>query len=165
MNYLGIKRERLEEVVVSLNQLLADYHLYYQNLRSCHWNIEGAHFFDLHQIFEELYNDAKIKIDDIAERVLTLRYTPMSTLSGYLKASNVDEIKANLADIEMVNKILKDHGVLIAQMREVISAANKAGDEGTIDMIGGYVADLEKRSWMLDSWTSKKFEDSSVSIY
>ena len=81
MNYLNIKEENILPVVVELNKLLADYHIYYQKLRNFHWNVSGENFFDLHEQFEELYNDAKIKIDEIAERVLTLRYHPISNLS------------------------------------------------------------------------------------
>ena len=89
MNYLNIKDEDLLKVVVELNTLLADYHIYYQKLRSNHWNILGKNFFDLHLKFEELYTDARVKIDEIAERILTLKYHPMSKLEDYLKVSSI----------------------------------------------------------------------------
>lgn len=155
MNYLGLRREELLNVVEQLNLLLASYHVYYQNLRSFHWHIQGENFFDLHEKFENLYDDAKSKIDDIAERILTLRAKPLGSMSEYLKFSNLDEAMDVMSDKEMVEKILENHKVLIALMRNVIMSANEAGDEGTIDMIGSYLADLEKSSWMLDAWKSK----------
>ena len=85
MNYIGMKEKAIEETVQSLNELLANYHLYYQNLRNYHWNISGEHFFDLHEKFENLYNDAKVSIDEIAERILTLRMKPVSTLKEYIE--------------------------------------------------------------------------------
>jgi starvation-inducible DNA-binding protein len=57
--------------------------LYYQNLRGIHWNIKGRAFFDLHVKFEELYNDANMKVDEIAERILTLGETPLHTFDDY----------------------------------------------------------------------------------
>jgi starvation-inducible DNA-binding protein len=33
--------------------------------------------------------------------------------------------------------------------------ADDANDEGTIDLIGAYIRELEKTSWMLDVWTKK----------
>ena len=75
--------EKLLPTVVELNTLLADYHIYYQNLRNFHWNILGDNFFELHEKFEELYTDARVKIDEIAERILTLRYHPMSNLKDF----------------------------------------------------------------------------------
>ena len=169
MNYLGPKSEKVDDVAKELNQLLADYHVYYQNLRNFHWNVKGMNFFDLHEQFEELYNDARLKIDELAERVLTLRRRPMSTLSEYLDSSNVEESDRKTMDYDMVKHILKDHKVIIKQMRTVLNTADDAGDEGTIDMVGGFLAELEKSSWMLDAWTEQKFtqrvpEDKSATL-
>lgn len=152
MNYLNMKDEDVLKVVMELNILLADYHVYYQKLRSNHWNILGKNFFDLHVKFEELYNDAKVKIDEIAERILTLRYHPMSKLEDYLKASSIKEEDTLKSDTDMISETLKDHKKLLAQMAKVVEVANKASDEGTVDLIGAYIRELEKYSWMLDAW-------------
>jgi len=154
MNYLGFKPEKLKETADQLNRLLSNYQIYYQNLRNYHWNITGPHFFDLHEKFEDLYNEAKVNIDDIAERILTLRLKPISTLSEYLAIADIDELSTE-DPYEMVKSILSDHKALIANMREVISTAGDAGDEGTIDLVGGFLGSIEKKSWMLDAWSSK----------
>lgn len=153
-----MKDEELLTVVVELNILLADYHIYYQKLRSNHWNILGKNFFDLHEKFEELYSDARIKIDEIAERVLTLRYHPMSKFSDYLKVSNISEVAPLKSDTNMVEETINDHKLLLEQMSKVIEKAESVGDEGTIDLIGAYIRELEKSSWMLNAWTKKPSE-------
>jgi starvation-inducible DNA-binding protein len=43
-------------------------------------------------------------------------------------------------------------------MKRVVAQAEEIGDEGTIDLIGAYIRELEKTSWMLDAWTRKKEE-------
>ncbi len=153
MNYLNLDKKKIQETAQELNILLADYHLYYQKLRNFHWNIVGKHFFDLHIKFEEMYDDAKLKVDEIAERILTLRFQPISNFSEYLKVSNLKESPSIIKDVDMVKTLLEDHGTILKQMRTVIEKADKAGDEGTIDLMGSYIADLEKTSWMLDAWT------------
>ena len=158
MNYLNISDNKLVPVVGELNMLLADYSVYYQKLRSFHWNVLGQNFFDLHEKFEELYTDARIKVDDIAERVLTLRYHPVSNFSKYLKISSIEEVSPLIDDKEMVSEILSDHQKILKQMKITIEAAEEAGDEGTLDMMGSYIAELEKSSWMLDAWR-KNTED------
>ncbi len=155
MTYLNMNEEKLRPVVVELNALLAEYHLYYQKLRNFHWNILGRNFFDLHEKFEELYEDARTKIDEIAERILTLRYHPVSNLSDYLKVASIRESESNLEDHEMVDEILKAHGILLRQMTKIIQEAESIADEGTIDLIGAYIRELEKTSWMLDAWNKK----------
>ncbi|MCX2837937.1 MULTISPECIES: Dps family protein [Salinimicrobium] len=158
MSYLGLDAKETSNTVQELNVLLADYHLYYQKLRNYHWNVIGKNFFDLHEKFEELYDDAKIKIDEIAERILTLRYQPTSNLSEYLKKSNLKESESDLSDSKMIENLLKDHGTILKQMRQVVQVAEKGGDEGTIDLIGAYIRELEKTSWMLDAWKMKTAE-------
>lgn len=158
MNYLNINEEKTMPVVVELNKLLADYHIYYQKLRNFHWNVLGKNFFDLHAQFETLYNDAQHKIDEIAERILTLRYHPMSNLSEYLEISEITESSEIKSDFKMVGIILEDHKILLQQMSEVIKKAEEIGDEGTIDLIGAYVRELEKKSWMLDAWSKRASE-------
>lgn len=158
MSYLNMNEEKLLPVVMELNTLLADYHVYYQKLRNFHWNILGVNFFDLHEKFEELYVDARTKIDEIAERILTLRYHPMSNYSEYLEASSIAESTISLNDREMVNEILDAHGKLLKQMSVVIRKAEAVEDEGTIDLIGAYIRELEKTSWMLDAWNKDKSE-------
>lgn len=155
MSYLNLDKKKTTATAKELNILLADYHLYYQKLRNFHWNIVGNNFFDLHNKFEEMYDDAKIKIDEIAERILTLRFQPTSNLSDYIKMSSIKEASENTKDLEMVKKLLQDHGKLLEQMRKVVDTADTNNDEGTIDMIGGYIGDIEKVSWMLDAWTMK----------
>lgn len=155
MGYLNLDKKKTTETAKELNVLLADYHLYYQKLRNFHWNVVGHNFFDLHIKFEEMYDDAKLKVDEIAERILTLRFQPTSNFTDYVKMSSIKESSEDTKDMEMVKILLDDHGKLLKQMRKVIDTADKASDEGTIDMIGGFIGHIEKISWMLDAWTMK----------
>ena len=158
MSYLNLDKEKTQNTVNELNVLLADYHLYYQKLRNFHWNIVGRNFFDLHEKFEAMYDDAKLKVDEIAERILTLRYKPLSNYSDYLEKSNLTESSTDLVDSKMIDILLEDHGKIIKQMRTTVDAADENNDEGTIDMLGAYIGELEKTSWMLDAWRMNKEE-------
>lgn len=158
MNYLNIQTEKVLPVAKELNQLLAEYHIYYQKLRNFHWNIVGKNFFELHEKFEEMYGDARIKIDEIAERILTLQYHPVSRYSRYLKIAKISEESPFQTDSDMVFILLEDHKTLLAQMSTIIEKATKVGDEGTVDLIGGYIASLEKTSWMLNAWSKSTVE-------
>ncbi|GAA3519784.1 Dps family protein [Aquimarina addita] len=164
MNYLGLSEKKLIPVVTELNTLLADYNMYYQKLRNFHWNILGKNFFDLHVQFEEMYTDARVKIDEIAERILTLQFHPMSSYSDYIKVSSINETSPLLKDEEMVEELLSDHRQILTQMRIVIENADNAKDEGTIDLIGAYVRELEKTSWMLNAWSKKTSDQLNKSM-
>ena len=154
MNYLNLESKKVEKVAKALNQLLAEYHVYYQKLRNFHWNIKGENFFTLHVKFEELYNDAQLKIDEIAERILSLRKRPVSTFSEYLDLAEIKERRGEIKDKQMVREVLDAHSILIKNFRNTLEAAEKAEDSGTEDMISGFLGDMEKNSWMLDAFIS-----------
>lgn len=157
VNKIGLEDKKVIELVDHLNLLLANYQVHYQKVRGCHWNVKGHSFFDLHVKFEELYNNAQTSIDELAERVLTLGKSPYSTFNEYIALSDIKEIKTEgLPADKMVEAILDDFKKLIALEREVIAnATENAGDEGTADMVIGFLRFKEKTSWMLRAWATK----------
>src|SRR6478736_2597194 len=88
-NSIGLSKHEADNLAYELNVLLSNFQVYYQNLRGLHWNIRGKRFFDLHVKFEELYNDSQLKIDMIAERVLTLGGVPLHTFEDYMKENKL----------------------------------------------------------------------------
>ena len=84
----------LIDKIINLNKSNS---IFYQNTRGFHWNIKGQKFFELHLKFEELYNDLLLKIDEVAERILTLGYTPEHNYSDYAKISKITE-SAKISD-------------------------------------------------------------------
>ena len=153
LNKIGLDKKISSDLSDKLNELLANYQIFYMNARGFHWNIKGEKFFELHAKFEELYNDSLVKIDEIAERILTLRHHPVSRYSDYLEISKIEESDTLLEDVEMVETLLSDHGILISKMSHVVKVCENAEDEGTIDLIGAYIRELEKTSWMLNAWS------------
>jgi starvation-inducible DNA-binding protein len=164
MNYLNIDKEKILPVVAELNVLLADYHVYYQKLRNFHWNVLGKNFVDLHTKFEEMYDETKINIDEVAERIVALKYHPISRLSDYIEISRIKESSPLLTDVEMVATIIRDHKILIEQLSKVSNRAEKANDEGTIDLIVTYKRVLEKSTWMLNSWSKNTKDELDTSF-
>lgn len=138
-----------------LNKLLADYQLHYQNLRSLHWNIKGENFFELHVKYEEWYTRALVIIDEIAERLLTLGFQPISTFSGYLAASEIKENEIISNGKDGVQYILDAQQILLKQERLILGIASEKEDEGTSSFMSDLIREKEKESWMLRAWLNK----------
>lgn len=151
-NLVGLDRKKAEQLVVELNVLLADYEIFYQNLRGLHWNIKGRKFFELHEKFEELYKDAFDKIDEIAERVLTLEGEPLHTYTDYLKATDISEEKNITDGSQGVEIVVKNFRTLIKKERSILALAANANDEGTVSLMSDYISETEKTLWMLNSY-------------
>lgn len=152
LNSIGLDEKKSKQLAVSLNDLLANYSIFYQNLRGYHWNIKGNKFFELHLKFEELYNDLVLKIDEIAERILTLGFAPNHKYSDYRKMSIITE-KSEVSDgTKAVKDILDSFKTIITLQRENKSVADKAGDEGTAALMSDYIRAQEKLVWMYSAY-------------
>lgn len=149
---LGLKADEAAQLGGKLNELLANYQMFYQNLRGFHWNIKGNKFFELHAKFEELYDDAVLKVDEVAERILTLGETPLHTFTDYLKVSTIKEAKGINDGTATVETTLENLSTLIRLEREILPLANEAGDEGTLTLLTDYISQQEKVVWMLSAY-------------
>jgi len=155
-NILGLPVKETEVIAAELNILLSNFQVYYQNLRGIHWNIRGKRFFDLHVKFEELYNDAQLKIDMIAERVLTLGATPLHTFEDYI-ANNRLEVGKNVSkDTEAVHLIISSIADLLKIERVILDETDKINDEGTNSMMSDFIKEQEKTMWMMKAWSEEE---------
>lgn len=135
-----------------LNLLLADFQMYYQNLRGFHWNIQGRNFFELHVKFEELYNDTAMKVDEVAERILTIGATPMHSFKDYIDQANITA-SINVHDgEEAVKTIIHNINSIILRERTIQHIAELIGDTGSNDMISAFIEEQEKTLWMFNAW-------------
>ena len=149
---LGLDKQKSANLVNELNGLLANFQIYYQNLRGLHWNIKGKNFFELHVKFEEFYSDSQVKIDDIAERILTLQGKPLHTFSDYIEKSSVPVGKDISNDVKGVELVVNSLSELLKIERVILDLSDKADDEGTNSMMSDFIAEQEKTIWMLNSW-------------
>lgn len=153
---ISLEEKKVKPVVDHLNDLLANYHIHYQKLRGCHWNVKGQSFFTLHVKFEELYTAALTTIDELAERILTLGKAPYSTFKDYIGTSTLKEIQTiGLKDTDMVKALIEDMATLIEMERELLEITDKAGDDGTNDMVNRFMQFKEKNTWMLRSFVNE----------
>lgn len=152
LNSIGLPSAEAEVLAAELNVLLANFQVYYQNLRGLHWNIRGKRFFDLHLKFEELYNDSQLKIDLIAERVLTLDAVPFHTFEDYIKHSQIEIGKNIHNDEKAIELIVSSLSKLLLIERVILKKSGEIEDEGTNSMMGDFIAEQEKTIWMLKAW-------------
>lgn len=154
LNTIGLNEKSSIRTAEQLNDLLSNYQLFYMNLRGFHWNIKGQKFFELHLKFEELYNDALVKVDEIAERILTLSQSPFHTFKKYLDNSEIITAE-NITDGEIaIDNILAALKVLLAKERIILQTAADANDEGTVAFMSEYIVQQEKLVWMLSAYKS-----------
>jgi starvation-inducible DNA-binding protein len=155
LNQIGLDKKDSSNLANKLNELLANYQFFYMNSRGFHWNIKGEKFFELHIKFEELYNDSLVKIDEIAERILTLGFTPLHTYEDYTALSKIKAAKNVSGGNEAIRKILDGYEVLLPLERELLEMAGDSNDEGTNALMSDYIREQEKLIWMYSAYLNQ----------
>ncbi len=154
-NFIGIDQNKATELAQHLNELLCNYQLFYINTRGFHWNIKGEKFFELHLKFEELYNNLILKIDEIAERILTLGHTPLHSFSSYIKGSKISEAQDISDGFKAVENILNSFKIIIEKQRVLLNLSAQADDEGTNALMSDYIREQEKMVWMYSAFLNR----------
>lgn len=152
LNSIGLDVAKSKVLAEKLNELLADYSVFYQNVRGYHWNIKGDKFFELHDKFQELYEDLFVKIDEVAERIRTLGHTPNHKYSMYLKDADVKESTEVADGIQDVKDTLESLKIIIILQRELLDLSADAEDEGTNALMSDYIREQEKLVWMYSAY-------------
>ncbi|MBY6109735.1 DNA starvation/stationary phase protection protein [Halomonas sp. DP1Y21-3] len=151
-NAIGLHSGSASDLAEKLNELLANYQIFYMNVRGYHWNVKGSNFFELHEKFEEFYTDLLAKVDEVAERILTLGHKPVHAYSDYISLSRITEAKDVHDGEACVRGMLEGYQRLIELQREILSVASDADDEGTASQVGDYIREQEKTVWMLGAY-------------
>ena len=155
LNKIGLEKTKTQNLSQLLNDLLANYSVFYQNTRGYHWNIKGTSFFELHLKFQELYTDLLVKIDDVAERILTLGYQPEHRYSSYNASSEIKESKKISDGEKAVAEIIDALKILISKQRHILQLSSETNDEGTHALMSDYIREQEKLIWMYSAYLNK----------
>lgn len=135
-----------------LNKQLADWNVLLVKLHNYHWNVKGPHFFTLHAKFEELYNEATIHIDNLAERILILGDKPIATMREYLDASGIKEGNNYTKPNDMVRDLVSNYSYFIEELKNGMVIAEQDNDSVTHDLLLAISEQLAKHIWMLKAF-------------
>lgn len=152
LNKIGLDTKKSEKLGKELNKLLSSYSIFYLNVRGYHWNIKGPKFFELHVKFEELYTDIFNKIDEIAERIVTLGVSPLHSYDDYLKNSSIKPQKDISSAEGTVKGVLESLQTLIKMQRAILDQSDDLNDEGTNALMSDYIREQEKTVWMYSAF-------------
>ncbi|KGE71836.1 hypothetical protein DC28_08360 [Spirochaeta lutea] len=143
----------MQGVVKALNTYLANLGVLDIKLHNLHWNVEGQNFFSLHAKLEEFYDLAGEDLDEVAERILTLGYRPLASLKDFMASATLSELPSKaVKGPEVVDIVEGDFNAMLKQSREILTLAEEAKDQGTVDLMAGFIGRYEKTLWMLRAY-------------
>lgn len=140
----------------ALNQQVGNFSVLYEKLHHYHWFVKGVQFFTLHEKFQADYEEITELVDELAERLIQIGGTPVSSLKEYLGVTSLTENQKETSDARsMVASLLKDYKQLVEEYKGAIEVADDADDNVTEDLLIGILASLEKKVWLYESFLTK----------
>jgi len=152
---LGISENDRVKVVDGLSRLLADSHTLYLKTHNFHWNVGGPMFQALHLMFQAQYTELWTNIDLIAERIRSLDAPAPGTYAEFSKLASISETAGVPKAQDMIKILLEGHEAVTRTARKAFPAAEKAGDQPTMDLLTQRMEVHEKTAWMLRSLLEK----------
>jgi starvation-inducible DNA-binding protein len=141
-----------KEMVSLLNQQLADTSDLYSQTKQAHWNVKGAQFHPLHELFDDLAGKLADYVDMLAERATALGGTALGTVRMSAGASRLPEFPADAVNsLPCVEALAVRYANLAKTTRAAIDAAAKQGDADTADLFTEVSRGLDKSLWFLEA--------------
>lgn len=148
---LGILDNVRQHTISVLHSVLSDTLLLASKSKMFHWNVTGANFIGLHQLFDEHYHALSEASDIIAERIRALDSLVFCNLQNIISKSVLEESCFQLSDIEMIQELLHDHEKILGILRESTSNLSESSDFATIDILNQRLYAHGKIIWVLKS--------------
>jgi starvation-inducible DNA-binding protein len=149
---IDLPLETREKLVETLNARLADALDLKSQAKQAHWNVKGIHFFQLHELFDQVSTEAEAFMDLIAERATTLGGTALGTVRVSAANSTLSEYPLEITDgtdhVDALSNALADFG---KRVRENINEAGDLGDQSTADLFTEISRGIDKLLWFVEA--------------
>ena len=147
-----LSAETRNKVIDLLNARLADVSDLKSQAKQAHWNVKGIHFFQLHELFDQIATAAEGHMDLIAERATALGGTAMGTVRMAAKNSSLSEYPLEITDgtahVDALSTALSDFG---KNVRQNIDVATDLGDADTADLFTEISREIDKLLWFVEA--------------
>ena len=148
-----VKGNKMEQLQLSLNQVLANTFLMYFKAHSYHWNIEGRNFAQDHAFFGDLYGTLHSNVDTIAEQIRAIGiYAPKSLMELYNSKTIMEDDTKPVSFEAMIMNLLSANSQVISSLNTLFTDATAANNQGLADFAAGLLDSHAKHGWMLKSF-------------
>jgi len=147
-----LAKEKREKVIEHLNARLADAIDLKTQAKQAHWNVKGIHFFQLHELFDQVATAVEAHTDLIAERVTALGGTALGTARVAAQTSSLSEYPLEIFDgtthVDALSTAMAHFG---KNIRQDIDEADKLGDADTADLFTEISREIDKLLWFVEA--------------
>jgi starvation-inducible DNA-binding protein len=147
----GLDRKDRKMLAELMERALASTYVLYHKTQAFHWNVTGPLFYSVHNMTETHYKDMAEAIDDIAERIRAIGFTPATSLQKYIQDSIVQDVNEMPDAYDMIAELAADHQAVATQLRTVVQEAENVDDVFSADLLTARIGAHEEAAWMLNA--------------
>ena len=139
-------------VVDTLNGRLADLVDLHWQIKQAHWNVTGANFIAIHELFDQQAAAVKLMADVLAERVRALGAPARGTIRQAVERTTIDEFpEGAIPAPKAIAALVERYAQLSAQLKVASDEAADHEDKATEDLYVGMLHDIDKAAYFLRS--------------
>lgn len=145
-----LRAEEVQQVVETVNPLVADAFALYLKTKNFHWHVASSHYRDYHLLFEEQAESILASIDPLAERVRRIGGLTLRSIGHIGQLQTIDDQNRDFVPPdEMIEELLRDNTHVARQMREAIEICEDNRDTPTANLLQELLDQTERRIWFL----------------
>ena len=135
-----------------LGVVLANTYVTLMMTQNLHWHVTGLHFYGIHKMTQDQYEEMSQGIDEIAEHMRTLGAQAPSGMKHYSRLSTIDEGEHTLSTTDgSLEHLIEAHRATRASLEKTMMLAKELEDAATEDLLVDRIRAHDKHTWMLAS--------------
>lgn len=153
---IDLPQQNRRQLIDLLNGRLADLTDLSTQAKQAHWNVKGSDFFQLHELFDQLFDEVLPLIDTVAERATTLGGEALGTVRMAAAGSTLPEFPSDAyGSMESVEALADRYAVIAKALRAAIDESERLGDMDTNDLFIEVSRVIDKHLWFLEAHLQK----------
>ena len=140
------------DLVEKISHLLSDVMTMRSVAQGYHWNVKGIEFTQMHELFQEIYEDIDSSVDPLAEQIRKLGYDAPYFLTDFVEMTCLGDMPRLSGDpVQMLESLLNLNSAVNACILGAFEKADACNEQGIADFLAGRDDMHKKWGWYLRS--------------
>jgi starvation-inducible DNA-binding protein len=139
------------QMIETAKVVMADTFRFYLKAHNYHWNVEGIHFAQFHELFSKIYEEVFDALDVIAEEIRAMDSHVPASFGRFAELSRISDEREVPEAIEMIRRLMIDNEQVLLNIKTAYDAAEAAGNHGFSNLLAERQTAHRKHGWMLKS--------------
>ena len=152
----SLSEEARRHISAELNAVLASLIDLSLQLKQAHWNVRGAGFISIHELFDTIHGEVEEYVDSVAERIASLGGRADGTVELVRSGSKLPVYPVGVTDIDGSLKAIADSLAAVDKpiVGGLLDRCDELGDAVSVDLLTTLSATLQKNLWFVESHLS-----------